>query len=118
MKQKNPKFEKVLFQAAYEGLNVIGNSVPMAIFPHLEKSGSIGPGNVISDPKAFGDSLRKIFGFGSKIIEKQILEILYEKLQISRKLDNSFSFDEEIENVKKIFRSTEVQFPLTETVNV
>jgi len=118
MKQENPTFEKILFQAAYEGMNVIGNSVPSAIIPYLEKTGSIESSGVIANFEAFDKDLKKIFGFGAKIIEKKILEILCSKLQISQKLDNDFNFDDVIKDIKRKFHSKEVQVTLAETVNV
>jgi len=118
MKQENSTFEKTLFQAASEGMNFIGNSVPPAIIPYLEKNGSVAPNGVINNFEAFDRDLKKIFGFGAKIIEKKILEILCAKLQISHKVGNDFDFDEVVKDIKRKFHSTEVQVALTDTVNV
>ena len=118
MKQENPTFEKILFQAAYEGMNVIGNSVPSAIIPYLEKTGSIESSGVIANFEAFDKDLKKIFGFGAKIIEKKILEILCAKLQIPLEVDNDFDFDNSIQDIKRKFHSTNVQATLAETVDV
>lgn len=118
MNSKKPKFNVILFQAVYEGLNSIGTSVPSAILPYLERDGSIGPGHVINDAKAFDEGLKKIFGFGAKVIEKKILEILYAKLQIPQQIEDSFSFPEKIQNVQNMLQSTKVQVSLLETVNV
>lgn len=117
-KQKTSKFNTILFQAVYEGLNSIGASIPFAILPYLEKDGSIGPGRVINDPEAFDEGLKKIFGFGAKVIEKKILESLYEKLRIQQEVQDSFSFPEEIQNVQKMLPSAKMHVLLPETVNV
>jgi|GEM_PF-1596520 len=117
-KQKKSEFSTILFDAVHEGLNSIGASIPSTILPYLEKDGSIGPGRVINDPKAFDEGLRKIFGFGAKVIEKKILEVLYTKLQIRQEVDDSFSFPEKILNVQKMLQSMKVQVLPFETVNV
>jgi hypothetical protein len=117
-KQKKPKFNTILFQAVYEGLNSIGSSIPSAILSYLEKDGSIGPGRVINDPQTFDEGLKKIFGFGAKVIEKKILESLYEKLRIQQAVQDNFSFPEEIQNVQKSLPSAKVHVLLPETANV
>jgi len=117
-KQKTSKFNTILFQAVYEGLNSIGASIPSAILSYLEKDGSIGPGRVINDPEAFDEGLKKIFGFGAKVIEKKILESLYEKLRIQQAVQDNFSFPEEIQNVQKSLPSAKMHVLLPETVNV
>ena len=118
MKQKKSKFDAILFQAVYEGLNSIGTSIPSAILPYLEKDGSIGPGRAINDPKAFDKGLKKIFGCGAKVIEKKILEILYARLQIQKEVEDNFSFPEKIQSMQKMLRSTKMQVPPLEIVNV
>ena len=117
-KQNKPKFNTILFQAVYEGLNSIGASIPSAIIPYLEKDGSIGPGRVINDPDAFDEGLKKIFGFGAKVIEKKILENLYVKLRIQQEVQDNFSFPEEIKNVQKMLPSAKMHVLLPETMNV
>lgn len=117
-KQKTSKFNTILFQAVYEGLNSIGASIPPAILSYLEKDGSIGPGRVINDPKAFDEGLKRIFGFGAKVIEKKILEILYEKLRIQEEVQDRFNFSEEIQNVQKILPSVKMHVLVPETVDL
>lgn len=117
-KQRVSKFDLILSQAVREGLSSICTSIPFVILPCLEKDGSIGPGGVVNDPKIFDESLKKIFGFGAKVIEKRILEVLYIKLQIDRKVGSSFSFSEEIKNVQKMLPPTELRVLLSESVNV
>jgi len=111
MNSKKSKFNAILFQAVYEGLKSIGASVPYAILPYLEKNGSVGPGGVINDPKAFDKGLKKIFGFGAEVIEKKILEILYVKFQIPEEVEDNFDFLEKIQNVREMLESTEMQVP-------
>jgi len=111
-------FYIVLYHAVYEGLRSIGTSIPNAIIPYLQKDGAIGPGQVVNNPETFDESLRKIFGFGANVIEKKILEVLYEKLQINREVGDRFSFPQEVRNVQKKLPSLKVEALPLETVNV
>jgi len=101
MNQKKSKFNAILFEAVYEGLNSIGTSIPPAILYYLKRNGSVGPGRVINDPQAFHEDLKKIFGFGANLIEKKILELLYVKLRIPEEPGENFNFLEKIQNVQK-----------------
>lgn len=109
MNQKRRKFDAILFQAVWEGLNNISPSIPSAVLFHLEKDGSIGPDRDIVNPESFDEGLKKIFGFGAKVIEKKILEILYVKFQVPRRVEHNFNFPEEIKNVQKLFRSKRIE---------
>ena len=105
--RQSSKLEVILYQAVYEGLHDVCTSIPDVILGYLEKEGSVGPGRVINNPENFDEGLKKMFGFGANILEKKILEILYDKLQIDRAVKNSFSFSKEVQNVYEILPSLE-----------
>lgn len=117
-KQEKSEFDLILSQAVHEGLNSIGSTVLSAILPYLKKDGSIGKEGVVNDPEIFDESLTRIFGFGAKVIEKKILEILYIKLQIDEKVESGFNFPEEIRNVQKMISSTKLRVLMSESVNI
>lgn len=60
------------------------------------------------DPEAFDDGLKRIFGYGAKVIEKRILEVLYLKLEAPRKIGGDFRFSEEVKKAQKLLGSTEI----------
>jgi len=115
---KKLRLDAVLFQAANEGLDSIGASISLAILPYLEKNGVVGPGPIIKDAEAFDKGLRDIFGFGAELIERRILEILCAKLQLSNRIERSFSFPQKIEDLQRIFETKEIQVSMLETMKV
>lgn len=115
--QNSDHFGAILFNAAYEGLQSMGASIPLTILPYLEKNGSVGPGSIVCDVKRFDEGLKEIFGFGAKLIEKRILEILYTKLKINNKIEDDFTFPEKIKNVQKQVKSIKLEILPVETVD-
>jgi len=115
---KTSQFNTMLFEAVRDGLSSIGTSIPPAVLPYFERKGAIGPGTVINDPEAFHENLKEIFGFGSKLIENKILELLYTKLEISPESENNHSFPEKIENLQRMLASTRTRTAVFEHVNI
>ncbi len=108
MKQKQPKFHVFLTEAVNEGLSSISPSIPPVVFFYLKKDGSIQPDCLIDDLEAFEGGLRKIFGFGAKVIEKKILEVLYIKLQVTREIKDNFKFAEEVKSAQRLLNSIDL----------
>ena len=115
---KTSQFNAILFDAVRDGLSSIGTSIPLAVLPYLERKGLIGPGSVINDPEAFHENLKEIFGFGSKLIENKILELLSIKLGISVENENDHSFPERIENLQRTLTSTKTGTAVFEPVKL
>ena len=91
-----------LTEAVHEGLSSISPSIPPVVFFYLKKDGSIQSDCLIEDLEAFEGGLKKIFGFGAKVIEKKILEVLYIKLQVTMEIKDDFKFAEEVKNAQKL----------------
>jgi len=108
LKPGESKFNMVLVQAVQEGLDSIGPSISDAVLFHLQRTDAIRCGPSLVDPEAFDDGLTRIFGYGAKIIEKRILEVLYEKLEAPRKIKGDFRFSEEVKKAQKLVGSTEM----------
>jgi len=106
--QEQPKFNAVLVQAVQEGLDSIGPSISDAILFHLQRTNAICSNPSLIDPEAFDDGLKRIFGYGAKLIEKRILEVLYEKLEAPQKIMGDFRFPEEVKKAQKLLGSTEI----------
>jgi hypothetical protein len=102
MKQRQPKFDLILAEAVQEGLKSISPSVSSVVIFYLKRNKSIRSNEYIDDPQAFEEGLRKIFGFGAKVIEKKILEILYVKLELPRNIETDFQFSEEVKKAQKL----------------
>lgn len=108
MKQRQPKFYVFLTEAVHEGLSSISPSIPPVVFFYLKKDGSIQSDCLIDDLEAFEGGLKKIFGFGAKVIEKKILEVLYTKLEVTREIKDDFKFAQEVKNAQKMLGSTDL----------
>lgn len=117
MKRNEPKFCVILTEAVHEGLSSICPSIPSVVFFCLRKNGSIQSDNLVRDPEAFEEILNKIFGFGAKVIEKKILEVLYTKLQAPREISDSFEFMEEVKNAQKLLDPTFSRRPGQAAIN-
>jgi hypothetical protein len=103
MKQKQSEFYVVLAEAVQEGLRNIGPSIAPVVLSYMNKKASVRSDNYANDPEAFDESLKEIFGFGAKVIEKSILETLYGKLQSPKEVNHDFNFVEEVKNAQKFF---------------
>ena len=89
-----------------------------AVFFYLKQNASVRSDDHIDDPKAFEDGLKKLFGFGAKVIEKKILEILYEKIDIPQKFGDHFMFAEEVRKAQDLLDLTDSDEPKPEPSNI
>ncbi len=106
MKQRQSEFNVILTKAVLESLSSISPSINSVVFFYLKNNRSIRSDNYIDDPEAFDEGLKKIFGFGAKVIEKKILEFLYMKLQVPQKIREDFKFADEVKKAQKLSSST------------
>lgn len=122
MNERN-KFDEIFAEAVYEGLSVIGGLVAPVVLMHLENSGlmksKLSPledfrvldsGLMKSklnmqDAIALEKGLEKIFGFGAKVFEKKILDILYAKLQLNKEIEQNFEFANEVKKASELYKS-------------
>ncbi len=83
------------------------SSAASSVFFFLRKNGSIESETNIENLESFSEGLERIFGFGSKVIEKKILEVLYIKLRMPPPHTNpdKFDFAEEVERVFELYES-------------
>lgn len=80
----------------------MGPSISDAVLFHLQKVDAIHFHQRSLDTEAFDDGLKKIFGYGAKLIEKRILELLYQKLENPKKIGDDFTFSEEVKKAQKL----------------
>ena len=106
MNRTRNKFYAVLSEAVQEGLDVFSPSISQVVLFYVRKNASIPLNHRFIDPKTLEKNLEKIFGFGAKVIEKKILEVLYLKLQAPLEVIEDFRFSEEVEKAQKLFDST------------
>ena len=99
----------VLTEAVQEGLSSVSPSISELVFCYLQKNASVQSNQHAVEPEVFEKCLKSIFGFGAKVIEKRILEALYVKLEVQRKIVDDFKFAEEVKNAQKLSKSAELE---------
>lgn len=112
-KIRKDNFDEMFAEAVYEGLqwtsglvaNILGSFLQDAM---IYETGWGKSKRGIKDAATLEKSLERIFGFGAKVFEKKILEILYTKLQLSKCAQQSghvFKFSKEVNKAKKLFKT-------------
>lgn len=76
----NREFNKLVLEAVDEGLSSLGDSPKQAIYFYLEKTFKIKRSEIPNRIEEFSNALEQIFGHGSKLVEIQIMKLLYEKV--------------------------------------
>ena len=97
------KFNSVLSEAIEEGLSIICDSATSSILFSLKSGGALK--SKIGSLAEFSGGLDDIFGFGSKVIEKQILEVLYIKLRLPpTAISIKFQLAEEVDRAFDLYK--------------
>lgn len=100
----------ILIDAIDEGLSIMcGSAAPSVIF-FLENDGSMKSKSNIENLESFSEGLDRIFGFGSKVIERKILEVLYLKFSLPQVTEVPYNF-EFAKEVQKVFELYEADRP-------
>ncbi|MEM1566427.1 MAG: hypothetical protein QW510_05015 [Candidatus Bathyarchaeia archaeon] len=101
MNQERSMFEKALVEAIDEGLLMLGEGGREVVYFRLRHSYALSKEDVPAHPEIFIECLRKIFGSGSKAIEKTIIKGLYSKLGLTYAEKKNFDFFEYLNEAKK-----------------
>jgi hypothetical protein len=110
---RKDEFDGIFAESVYEGLRWTSGLVANILRSFLQDAMTYETGwgkskRSIKDAATLEKGLERIFGFGAKVFEKKILEILYEKLQLnehSQQLGHDFKFSKEVKRAKKLFNS-------------
>lgn len=104
------QYNRILAEAVEKGLSIICLSATNSILYFLKNNGSIRSESNIESVERLSEGLWKIFGCGSKVIEKQILKALYTRLQLSSiEIQENFDLAKEVEKAFKSCRSSQNQ---------
>ncbi len=102
------QYNRILAEAVEEGLSIICLSAADSILFFLRKDRFIMSESKIENVEKLSEGLWKIFGCGSKVIEKQILKVLLARLQLSSMaIPENFDLAKEVERVFKVYRFNE-----------
>ena len=91
-----------------EGLDGTGPSISHAVLYYIRNKAAVEIDGNDFNPEAFDGCLKGLLGWGAGIVEKRILDHLYQKLDVHTKIESGFAFAEELEKVRNLFGSSEV----------
>ena len=107
------EFNEIFAESVYEGLQWTSGLVANILRSFLQDAITYETGwgkskRNIEDAETLEKGLERIFGFGAKVFEKKILDILYTKLQLdthTKNFGHDFKFSKEVKKAKKLFKS-------------
>ncbi|TLX82259.1 MAG: hypothetical protein E6L04_10285 [Thaumarchaeota archaeon] len=79
---KKISFEEAFAQATSEAIKILGDIVSKIVTDYLEARYSINPTNAANNPGALDEALEHAIDGGRTIVERRLMNILYEKLGI------------------------------------
>lgn len=104
---KKISFEEAFAQASTEALKILGDVVSKIVTEHLETKYSIHIAKTASNPAALDEALEHAIDGGRIIIERKLINLLYEKLSLDRPLvtnqsNNNFaSFEYKVNEARR-----------------
>jgi hypothetical protein len=90
------KFETLYYQVVTEALSILGKRNSLVIISYIQSKYHICLRDTASNPKALSDALESILNGASKIIQRKIVRLLYNKIGIELPFVISIDFEETI----------------------
>jgi len=106
---KKISFEDAFAQASSEALKILGDVVSKIVTDYLETKYSIHVTKAQNNPAALDDALEHAIDGGRTIVERKLINLLYEKLSLDRPLTTSqgnsglSSFEEKVNEARRIY---------------
>lgn len=104
---KKISFEDAYAQASTEAIKILGGVVSKIVVDYLETKYSIQIANTANNPAALNEALEHAIDGGRTIIERKLINLLYEKLGLNRPLttnqgnSNLSSFEEKVNEARR-----------------
>lgn len=104
---KKISFEEALAQATNEALKILGVVVSKIVTDYLEAKYSIRLTRTVNNPAALDEALEHAIDGGRIIVERKLINLLYEKLELDRPLttnqgnSDSSSFEEKVNEARR-----------------
>lgn len=108
---KKISFEEALAQATNEALKILGVVVSKIVTDYLEAKYSIRLTRTVNDPAALDEALEHAIDGGRIIVERKLINLLYEKLSLDRpwvknQSNNNFaSFEDKVNEARRRYSS-------------
>ena len=108
---KKISFDEAFAQASSEALEILGNVVSKIVTDYLEDKYSIHVTKAQNNPAALDEALDHAIDGGRTIIERKLINLLYEKLGLDRPLRTNrgnsdlSSFEEKVNEARRRYSS-------------
>jgi hypothetical protein len=103
---KKISFEEAYAQASTEAIKILGGVVSKIVIDYLETNYSIHIAKTANNPAALDEALEHAIDGGRTIVERKLINLLYEKLGLERPLttnqviSNLSSFEEKVNEAR------------------
>jgi hypothetical protein len=97
-------FDEAFAQASSEAIKILGDVVSKIVTDYLEIRYSISIAKIGNNPAALDEALEHAIDGGRTIVERRLMNLLYEKLgidSISKINNNLFSFEQRVDEVRR-----------------
>lgn len=101
--QNKKRFIKIYGESVNESLSVMGPHIARIINFYVNEKYSISLTDTCNNPEELTHALESTIDGATRVIQRRILRILYEKMQIEPNFVISSNFEERILEAKKIF---------------
>lgn len=103
---KEISFEEAYAQASSESIRILGAVVSKIVTDYLQSRYSIDITKTAKNPTALDEALEHAIDGGRTIVERKLINLLYEKLNlepsiVNEKNKNLFSFEQKVNEVRK-----------------
>jgi hypothetical protein len=95
------KFKEAYKQAVEEALLILGKNVSVVIKSYILEKYSIRLTDTADNPKALSDALEEVIDGGSKIVQRRILHLLYDRIGLELPFAMTTNFEDKIVAAKK-----------------
>lgn len=104
------EFEEILAEAVYEGLSWVSSILAATLDAYIQGATTIEIGLRkarlnMRDCQNLEKNLERVLGFGAKVVEFRILQVLNTKLGVSDEITSGFKFSDEVEKARKLYIS-------------
>jgi hypothetical protein len=97
------EFKEIYGQAVTESLSVLGQQIANLIISYAYEKYSIRLSETSDNPKALTEALKSTLDGGTRIIQRRIIRLLYNKIEIEPQFSLTINFEEKVLKAKKEF---------------
>jgi len=101
MSVEKVSFEEAYSQAVTQSLTMLGPSTSAVVTSYLNEKFSKRLEDTMDDPELLSDALEVAINGGRRIVQRQILRLLYEKIGIDPPSAMTLDFESRIEEARK-----------------